>query len=319
MSGVSPLFTVEFFELVRARLKDGGLFCQWIHLYNLAEESLRTVVGGFTDVFPEAALFVLHDGDALLIGAKGAFPSVPGRNIEPRIARLADELAPYGITDFRGAPRLAYRGGSGTGSLGRRGAAPPGRPSDPGVPGAAVRPRHHRFPKPPGTRAARLGTAFRALRAGAFTRRREARGPRRRTPLRPEPDWALELARQALELDPAERSATAALVRARSRAGGGRRERKPCGPRWGPFQRRARPRGRSPFRSPSSCCGRAGRRSGGGTRGRTGRAGRGSRGAAPVSRSPGRTRRLGLRRGAGAGGARKRPAGCGRRPPGSRN
>ena len=100
MSGVSPLFTVEFFELVRSRLNDGGLFCQWIHLYNLAEENLRTVVGGFTDVFPETALFVLHDGDALLIGSRGAFPAAPRAVIEERLGRLSGELAPYGITGF---------------------------------------------------------------------------------------------------------------------------------------------------------------------------------------------------------------------------
>lgn len=98
MSGVSPLFTVEFFEQARARLAPGGLFCQWIHLYRLAEAELKTVVGGFTDAFPETALFVLHDGDALLVGANGPFPAVAPEEIRRRIARVADETAPYGLT-----------------------------------------------------------------------------------------------------------------------------------------------------------------------------------------------------------------------------
>lgn len=98
MSGVSPLFTVEFFEQARSRLDPGGLFCQWIHLYRLAEAELQTVVGGFTEVFPETALFVLHDGDALLVGANGPFPSVAPEEIRRRIARVADETAPYGLT-----------------------------------------------------------------------------------------------------------------------------------------------------------------------------------------------------------------------------
>ncbi len=98
MSGVSPLFTVEFFEQARTRLAPGGLFCQWIHLYRLAEPELQTVVGGFTDAFPETALFVLHDGDALLVGANGPFPTVAPEEIRRRIARVADETAPYGLT-----------------------------------------------------------------------------------------------------------------------------------------------------------------------------------------------------------------------------
>ena len=64
-------------------------------------DSLQTLVGGFTDVFPETALFVLHDGDALLIGSRGGFPVAPQTVIEERIARLGGELGPYGITDYR--------------------------------------------------------------------------------------------------------------------------------------------------------------------------------------------------------------------------
>ena len=214
MSGVSPLFTVEFFELVRSRLTDGGLFCQWIHLYNLAEEDLRTVVGGFTDVFPETALFVLHDGDALLIGSKGAFPAAPQAAIEERIVRLADELAPYGITGF-GALRAWLTATS------------------PALDDwAREAPRHRddhpilEFRAPLSVHAA---TAFRNRTAleelagdpalGPFG---QAAAPGARTLAgragallsAQNPDWALDLAREALRLDPAEPDAADAVVRA---------------------------------------------------------------------------------------------------------
>ncbi len=221
MSGVSALFTVEFFELVHARLEDGGLFCQWVHLYNLAEDSLRTVVGGFTDVFPQAALFVLHDGDALLVGSKGSFPTVPQPVIEARIARLADELAPYGITDYR-----ALRGWL--------------TATSPHLDAwAAEAPRHRddhpilEFRAPLSVHAA---TAFRNRRALESLDAEPRFGPF--GPAFPpeagrlagraagllsaqNPDWALELARQALDLDPGERSAADALVRAALASGGG--------------------------------------------------------------------------------------------------
>ena len=214
MSGVSPLFTVEFFELVRSRLTDGGLFCQWIHLYNLAEQNLRTVVGGFTDVFPETALFVLHDGDALLIGSKGAFPAAPQPVVEERIVRLADELAPYGITGF-GALRAWLTATSPALDAWARDA-----------------PRHRddhpilEFRAPLSVHAA---TAFRnrtALEGLAAAPEFGPFGPAAAPDARvlagragallsaQNPDWALDLARQALTLDPAEPDAVDAVVRA---------------------------------------------------------------------------------------------------------
>ena len=214
MSGVSPLFTVEFFELVRSRLNDGGLFCQWIHLYNLAEDNLKTVVGGFTDVFPETALFVLHDGDALLIGSKGAFPAAPQAVIEERIGRLAGELAPYGITGF-GALRAWLTATSPALDDWAR-EAPRHRDDHPilefraplsvhaatafrnrsALEGLAAEPAFGPFgpAAPPDARIL-------AGRAGALLSARN-------------PDWALDLAREALRLDPAEPDAADAVVRA---------------------------------------------------------------------------------------------------------
>ena len=214
MSGVSPLFTVEFFELVRSRLAEGGLFCQWVHLYNLAEESLQTVVGGFTDVFPDTALFVLHDGDALLIGSKGAFPAAPPPVIEERIARLADELGPYGITGFP-----ALRGWL--------------TATSPALDAwAAGAPRHRddhpilEFRAPLSVHAA---TAFQNRRALAGLVAEPGLGPLGPAPppdagilagragallSAQNPDWALDLAREAIGLDPAEPDAAGAVVRA---------------------------------------------------------------------------------------------------------
>ena len=36
MAGVAALFTREFFEAARARLRSGGVFCQWAHTYEIA-------------------------------------------------------------------------------------------------------------------------------------------------------------------------------------------------------------------------------------------------------------------------------------------
>lgn len=74
MAGVAGLFTREFFALARARLRPGGLFGQWLHVYGLPVADVRSVVGGFADVFPESALFQITEGDLLLVGAAGTWP-----------------------------------------------------------------------------------------------------------------------------------------------------------------------------------------------------------------------------------------------------
>lgn len=67
--GSARLFTLEFFELVRRRLRENGVFVQWIQMYGLEPKLLRTVVRTFRAVFPEALAVRPSDGDLLLLGA----------------------------------------------------------------------------------------------------------------------------------------------------------------------------------------------------------------------------------------------------------
>lgn len=58
--GASALYTVEHFAAVRERLAQGGLFAQWLPLYQLDIEDLRLVLRSYLRVFPEAHAFLLH-------------------------------------------------------------------------------------------------------------------------------------------------------------------------------------------------------------------------------------------------------------------
>lgn len=70
MSGVSLLFTREFFQLAADRLAPDGVLCQWLHLYQAGPDDVRTLTGSLTDVFPHAVAFV--DGSDLLLVASRA-------------------------------------------------------------------------------------------------------------------------------------------------------------------------------------------------------------------------------------------------------
>jgi len=56
-SGTGALYSREHFEAVRERLEPGGLFCQWLPLYQLGAEELHVILATFLDVFPTAGLF----------------------------------------------------------------------------------------------------------------------------------------------------------------------------------------------------------------------------------------------------------------------
>ena len=87
--GVANLFTQEFFELGRARLSDGGVFVQWVQIYQLSTESLRSVLATYTEVFPHVLMFRvggLNKGKDLLL-----FGSNQPLNLDRLPERLMDQ------------------------------------------------------------------------------------------------------------------------------------------------------------------------------------------------------------------------------------
>ncbi|MEQ8648819.1 MAG: hypothetical protein RIC06_16635, partial [Cyclobacteriaceae bacterium] len=45
-------YTLEHFQMVRSKLDSGGLFAQWLPLYQLTQESFESIVATFSKVFP---------------------------------------------------------------------------------------------------------------------------------------------------------------------------------------------------------------------------------------------------------------------------
>jgi spermidine synthase len=114
MAGVSSLFTRDFFRMARGRLAEGGLFCQWAHVYNLSPADLRTVIASFTDAFPHAALFLLNEGDVLLLGAESPIEAPPPEDLAARMAEpsVRADLEPVEVRDVHGIGSLFTIGGT---------------------------------------------------------------------------------------------------------------------------------------------------------------------------------------------------------------
>ncbi|HMH49935.1 MAG TPA: fused MFS/spermidine synthase [Candidatus Acidoferrum sp.] len=87
IAGLASLFSREFFELARNRLKPGGLMLQWVQAYSLPTDDLRMVIRTLRSVLPAVSVWRSTKVDLLLLG--GAEPT----SIEP--ARLAQRYAEH--------------------------------------------------------------------------------------------------------------------------------------------------------------------------------------------------------------------------------
>ena len=113
MAGVAALFTREFFMAVRERLAPRGIICQWAHTYDISDADLRSIVATFRSVFPEGSMWLVGDGDLLLVGSLE--PIEPRlSNIETgwRRAAVAEDLGDVSVTEPFGLWSL-YVGGPG--------------------------------------------------------------------------------------------------------------------------------------------------------------------------------------------------------------
>ncbi len=98
--GVANLFTKEFFQLGRQRLNDGGVFVQWLQMYQLSNQSLQSVLATFQTVFPHVMIFRVGGNptgkDLVLVGSRQ--PLMLDRIAERmRDPRTAAELARVGM------------------------------------------------------------------------------------------------------------------------------------------------------------------------------------------------------------------------------
>ena len=97
MAGIASLFTREFFQAARDRLAPGGILCQWAHTYDISTSDLKSIVATFISVFPDGSLWLVGDGDVLLIGSNT--PIAGGAVREPPLRRIYDAWDRPGVRD----------------------------------------------------------------------------------------------------------------------------------------------------------------------------------------------------------------------------
>ncbi len=90
------LYTVQHYRLVHKRLKPGGLFCQWLPLYQLGAREFELIADSFASVYPETTLWwgnlESHGAVLALIGSNQPI-HVDFVNFEHRFQLMQQQLA----------------------------------------------------------------------------------------------------------------------------------------------------------------------------------------------------------------------------------
>lgn len=70
-AGVASLYSRDFYELARTRLRAGGMITQWLPLGQLTADLNAALVRAFVDVFPTSVLLAGSPPELILLGVKG--------------------------------------------------------------------------------------------------------------------------------------------------------------------------------------------------------------------------------------------------------
>ena len=72
MAGVVNLYTREYFDLVRARLAEGGVASYWLPVMNISAQTALSIVRAFCDAFDDCSLWHGSARNFMLLGTRGA-------------------------------------------------------------------------------------------------------------------------------------------------------------------------------------------------------------------------------------------------------
>jgi hypothetical protein len=70
VSGVSTLFSVEFYRDIRKYLADGGVLVQWMQAYEMTPQLVASILEALGSQFPDYVLWTPNDSDFIIVAAR---------------------------------------------------------------------------------------------------------------------------------------------------------------------------------------------------------------------------------------------------------
>ena len=71
ITGVSDLFTVDHWRITKQRLRPGGIYCQWVQIYELSPQNIKTIYRTFASQFEHVVVLSADDrsSDTVMLGS----------------------------------------------------------------------------------------------------------------------------------------------------------------------------------------------------------------------------------------------------------
>jgi spermidine synthase len=119
--GAGYLYSSRYFELAAQHLNSGGVIAQWLPIYELTPEDLRSIVRTFREHFPHTLLWLTHY-DAELVGSASPFlidetevarrmtPPAVALDLERVMMGSATDLLSYFVMGTQGMARFSRDG-----------------------------------------------------------------------------------------------------------------------------------------------------------------------------------------------------------------
>jgi len=85
--GVAALFTREFYDLAKTKLRPRGLFAQWLQLYSSQPGLVASVAVSLQQSFPYVSAWMISDGDLMFLAGQER-PSFDPGEFAARLARV---------------------------------------------------------------------------------------------------------------------------------------------------------------------------------------------------------------------------------------
>ena len=96
VGGTGSLFSDEFYAFLPSQLNDGGVFVQWLQLYEITPELVTSVLQGLLAHFSDARAYLANDADLIIVATPtGRLPALTDAPL--RAPALRAELARIGV------------------------------------------------------------------------------------------------------------------------------------------------------------------------------------------------------------------------------
>lgn len=102
ISGISALFSTEFYQLVNNYLTDGGILIQWIQLYEIDLPNIASIVKAISKNFEDYALFITTENEMLIVSSNKPLGCMRDDILKnPQIQSVLKRLKMTTLTDFQ--------------------------------------------------------------------------------------------------------------------------------------------------------------------------------------------------------------------------